>query len=78
MAKFKIREDILKDTTKCKKDFACLSSDNADICKAEGLLSNGLVKIECDEPNDCSYKTFMSSVFCACPTRKEIYKKYGI
>jgi len=69
---------ILKETTRCKKSFGCLNSNERNLCRAEGLLSNGLVKIECNEPNDCSYKTFMDSVFCACPTRIEIYKKYKI
>ncbi len=77
MSKFEIDEAILKKTDKCEKGFSCL--DGGDICKADFLSEpDGPLFIECVEPKPCSYKGFDSSKVCACPTRKEIYVKYGV
>lgn len=82
MAEFEISEKILKETTKCEKDFPCLSSGGKGLCKVEDSIGGEVCFIESkDNSNwgDCSYQaSFGYSYMCTCPTRKEIYNKYEI
>ncbi len=75
-----ISDDMLKKTTKCKKDFACLSSEKRDICKAVPSIIKDVVYIDCLEETSCPYRlTFGTSGYaCECPVRVELCKKHGI
>jgi hypothetical protein len=76
----KIDEDVIKSTTKCRKDFRCLSDKNYEFCKVTQSTHHNVIFIECLESNFCIYKTFFgySSYICKCPVRRELYRKYNI
>lgn len=67
----KINEDILKKTTRCKKDFSCLSGE-MELCRVELCVDNKIHFIKCVSDEPCSYKIpFGYSFVCICPVRKE-------
>ena len=75
-----IDEDVKKCTIKCNKDMSCLSDKGNNLCKVVRSTSGDIIFIECMEYSPCNYKMSFgfSSFICNCPTRKEIYKKYGV
>ena len=75
-----IDENIKKQTIKCEKDFACLSSKTHKLCEVTHLVHEKIVFIECQDNKQCSYKSFFgfNSYICNCPIRREIYRKYKI
>ncbi len=76
---FEISKEIL-DRTKCDNDFVCLSEKQCPRCKVQFTAGASYIMVE---PNSasmgCSYaKPFgIASFVCTCPTRNEIYRKYG-
>ena len=77
--KFNISDKILRDTSKCKKDFSCLSGERKDLCQVKPRTYKIYDYIECKNEEGCIYQTPLDNVFiCACPTRREIYDRYGI
>jgi hypothetical protein len=76
---FKIDKSTLKITTKCKKENSCLSKERKDLCRVEHCVEGEIHFIECLNKKPCDYqKSFGSSFYCSCPTRKELYNKYKI
>jgi hypothetical protein len=76
---FKVSEDTLKKTTRCKKAFSCLSGKSSDLCKVELCVDEKIHFIRCVGSEPCSYKVpFGYSYVCICPVRKELYNRYGI
>jgi hypothetical protein len=75
-----INEDILKQTTKCQHDFACLNSDSYPVCGVLNQQSPSFLETSCIEEEPCPYCVPYTSTkgFCACPTRGELYRRYGI
>ncbi len=74
-----ISEDVLRDTTRCKKDFVCLTGGGHCLCKAESCLNGKVCFIKPGEDLLCNYKVpYMKAFLCSCPTRKEIYNSYSI
>ncbi len=74
-----IREDILKRTTKCEKDFSCISSEGKGLCEAEEPTGYQVLFIIRKSNTPCIYRTPLgTSFFCCCPTRNEIYEQYKI
>jgi len=72
-----IEKEILDKTVHCTKDFDCLKNNNIH-CKVENCVNNEVYFVECCEKNPCNYRVnFGNSHICTCPTRKEIYNKYG-
>ena len=70
--------EIIKETTECEKNFVCLSSKDHIYCEVEDCISNEIHFVKCKSNEYCSYKMFFGkSMICKCPTRKEIYNKYG-
>ena len=73
-----ISKDILQETTDCYKEFECLRNTNYQYCDVNQCIKNHPV-VECLSKNPCSYKIWFSrQAICACPTRTEIFRKYGI
>ena len=73
-----IREETLKETIHCHKDFECIKSNNI-CCDVTRSVNNQVHFVECKERVQCNYKmSFGNSFICTCPTRKEIYNKYGL
>lgn len=74
-----IDEDVQKTTTKCEKDFKCLSDDTYELCRVTETVRDNVLFVTCEEDNYCIYKMdFGNSFICNCPTRKAIYNKYKI
>ena len=74
-----ISEEILKQTDACKKDFACLSGDEENLCKIEDCIADTIYSIKCLGDETCSYSIpYGTSNFCMCAVRQEIYKRYHI
>ncbi len=74
-----IDELILKETTRCSKDFSCLKNEN-DPCltsKVSNSVNGKVIFISCIE-DKCNYDMrFGYSKICNCPVRKEIFNKYN-
>ncbi len=79
-ADIEIEEDIKKSTTKCEKNFSCLSDKNHKLCNAINTISNKIECVDCFGGKHCNYREpyGFSSYLCTCPIRKEIYRKYKI
>jgi hypothetical protein len=73
----KVNDFILKGTTKCEKDFSCLSSDKECLCKVVSSNKSSCVELEQRPVDSCNYSFhFNASMYCLCPTRNEIYNRY--
>ncbi len=74
----KVDDNILQETTKCRKNFSCLSGEKP-ICKVELCIENTIFFVKCASNESCSYKVpFGFSYVCVCPVRKELYNRYKI
>jgi len=74
-----INEEYLKNTTKCKKDFSCLSGKRKDLCKVELNVEDKIHFVKCMSREPCSYRiSFGYSFVCLCPVRKELFNRYNI
>ena len=74
-----IPEDILKQTTRCDKNFSCLSDGGEHLCKVMYFGSNKVCFVECSNGKSCAYiMPLGNSILCTCPTRKAILRQYGI
>jgi len=75
----KINEDIIKQTTKCKKNLSCLSGDTTGLCEVEACINEKIHFLKCTYSNLCGYQIpFGYSSVCSCPVRKELYNRYKI
>ena len=75
----KISEYTLKATTKCEKDFSCLSGRKECLCKIEYPNEHHTILIKTRPDNFCTYLLHLNaSTYCLCPTRNEIYIRYKI
>ncbi|MFZ3059066.1 MAG: hypothetical protein WA102_04925 [Candidatus Methanoperedens sp.] len=75
----RVNEEILKNTTKCRKDFSCLSGKRNDICRVELAVNDKIHFVKCLSDEPCDYKkSFGYSFICICPVRKELYNMYNI
>jgi len=73
-----IDEKTLKETTKCDRDFICLS-DIRQICLINNCVAGTVHFIKCEHDVNCNYQIPFGNLFvCSCPTRKEIYNKYNL
>lgn len=75
-----INEDIVRDTTKCRKDFSCLFGAHECLCQIEECLSNKFYFVRPETDTDlCNYRIRFGNYYvCSCSTRKELYKRYTI
>jgi hypothetical protein len=74
-----ITEKIIKETTKCVKNFECLKNENHTCITSKGIRSidSKLLFVECND-GPCNYKlNFGYSKICNCPVRIEIFDKYN-
>ncbi len=73
-----IKKEIIDKTVHCTKDFDCLNNNHLS-CKVRSCVNNEVYFVECSEIHSCNYRvSFGYSYICTCPTRKEIYNKYGL
>jgi len=77
--KYMISKNILKDTTKCRDNFACLRGDKHCICDIDDCSNGNVHFIRPLGNNMCEYKmAFGYSFTCNCPVRKEMYNLYRV
>jgi hypothetical protein len=76
---FNIDDTIIKKTTRCKKNFSCLSDKRKELCRVIRNVEDKVHFVECLDIKSCSYRLpFGDAFFCTCPVRKVIYTKYKI
>ena len=74
----KVDDNTIQETTKCGKNFSCLSGEMPS-CSIEENIDNKIHFIKCVNNELCSYKlSFGYSYVCTCPVRKELYNNYKI
>ena len=72
-----IQEQFLRKATACKNDRRCVNG--ASMFPVEDPV--GATALVVTPPNgaDCDYLTRLdTTVYCTCPVRIQIYKKYGV
>ena len=73
-----IKKEILDKTTKCHKDFNCFVHNNT-CCRVTQCINDEVHFVAYKENLNCKYKLhFADQIICMCPTRKEIYNKFGV
>jgi hypothetical protein len=76
--KLQISENIVNDTTRCRKNYICLTEIDS-LCSVKYCLNGKSFVIRPDKNKPCSYMVFIGDVvLCSCPIRKEIYKRYNV
>lgn len=75
-----IDEKTLTKTTLCECKLKCLQNDLNSCCNVDNNNNNELtIFLKCFGSKYCIYKNSIgfSSFICKCPTRMEIFTKYG-
>ncbi len=73
-----VDDNIIKKTTKCRKNFCCLSGKKP-FCNVELCIEKSIHFIKCASNESCGYRVpFGYSYICVCPIRKELYNRYKI
>lgn len=78
--KIEVNPDVINKTTHCDHDFLCLSDEWTQCGVIKNLIGGKLLCVHFDwgKQRDCSYMVlFGGDYYCTCPTRIEIYKRYG-
>ncbi len=77
-----INEEILNKTTKCPRNFQCLTDENINMCLIEKDITGDVLFINKRKHINCPYMVRVGHAYishiCTCPTRKEIYINYNI
>ena len=79
--KIEVNENVINKTTHCDHDFLCLSDEWTPCGVVKTLIADNLLYVDFDwaKRRACSYMvSFGGGYYCTCPTRIEIYKRYGI
>ena len=76
-AKFIITTDILNITDKCRANFSCLNGSTECLCTVKEYINHAVLFIEPADSMCQYYLAFGYSQICLCPTRMELFKKYG-
>ena len=77
MDKFEVAPAVKDKTTKCERDFTCLTGDNSCLCEVIEGGSLATVKIQSKPDPPCPYCFSLNTFhYCLCPTRNELYKQY--
>ena len=73
---YSVGEKALRHTTKCAKDFRCLSDKMFGLCKVKRLFSLQIILVNKDS---CDYARLVDDYwFCTCPVRAELNRRCGI
>ena len=76
-----IVDEKIQDRTTCRNSFHCLSGNMEGVCEIFNAENIPIVVTDCPKKAEaCHYcKPFdVVEGFCKCPTRLELYKRYGI
>ena len=76
---FQINDNVLRDTTKCRKDFSCLSGEKECLCELKYCSYDQSYYINPNTEKFCNYMIcYGSTILCSCPVRREIFDRYKI
>ena len=77
---YQVSDKAKKQSTKCPYMFQCLNNDTWDPSSIERDLQEAFLAIKTkSNKSACPYWfTYVSSYYCICPTRREIYHRYNI
>jgi len=76
--KISIDEKTLSETTKCDKQFSCLSYETRDVCPVIHANGQNVLIID-SRPHPCPYKiAFGASEICLCPVRFELFSLHDV
>ena len=77
--KIKIDEEIIQKAIYCEYDFSCLSGEKRCLCEVKELIGYAMLEIKPKLAIDCRYHVSIGDTsLCICPTRHEIYNRYGM
>jgi hypothetical protein len=66
-------------TKRCPRSFGCLDDETIEMCTIENCIEGNGCFLKTLKFEGCTYQmSFGYSKVCNCPTRFELYKKYGI
>ncbi len=72
-----ICEEIREEATRCRKGKICLESE-AD-CRVVDSIADKVFFVEGEGGRSCCYcLSFGHSIYCNCPVRQELYRKYRV
>lgn len=75
--KLKVPDSVLKETTKCTHDFACLSSGQCgdpDHCAVQYANGDNVLILVSKKEISCPYRIqFGPTLLCVCPTHFALY-----
>jgi hypothetical protein len=76
----KVSKAILKDTTNCRNNFACLSGETECMCEViKSVSSYNAIVIKPKSIDSCKYFLPLdNTMYCLCPTKNEVYRRYHI
>jgi hypothetical protein len=75
---YDISEETLAKTNKCQNDFACLEGGECLKCVVKYSVPDNGCFVKPVKTENCNYLLrYGDSWLCICPTRSEIYKRYG-
>lgn len=75
----KISDTTRQLTKKCQRSFECLENEKLDMCTIKRCIEGNGCYLETSIFPDCNYQISLKDLkICSCPTRSELYKKYGI
>jgi hypothetical protein len=76
---FKVDDSTINKTTRCEKNFSCLSEKRDDLCNVFYNIGDAVHFVECQHTEPCDYLfPYGHSFFCTCPVRKEIFHRHNI
>lgn len=75
----RVSEETIAETKKCNRAFACQKKPLESLCTINYCVDGKVHFIKCLSKTACSYRSMFGYDFvCNCPTRKELYNKYGV
>jgi hypothetical protein len=74
-----VGEEAFDRTTQCPHEFICLDEGKCARCRIKKTIPHDGLMILGDRPNgDCPYlMSFGCSWMCLCPTRHDLFERYG-
>ncbi len=75
-----IDDEILKKTTHCRNNFACLTDEPLGVCGVVRDYHRGIIVTLCGKKRQCHYCTCLKDKegICTCPTRVELFRRYKV
>ena len=72
-----IESETLARTIHCREGFACLVGQHC--CSVESCIGGTILFVRRPPEDVCYYAVhFGDGCLCSCPTRKELYSRYGM